>query len=423
MWPERLADRVVAAVERIAEAILIALDQLRAHKFRSVMTILGIVIGVATVVTMSAAIAGIRAEAMEGIEAAGPKNFMVVRYNFMGIQINGHSGPAWGRNPPVHPSEVHRLTELSHVRTAIVELQQTASVQGPAGSPVGGVTISGNSAGWDEFTTGSFVAGHNFLPTDVSASSPVVVLSGPLSRSLFGALDPIQRSVRINGIPFTVIGVFEPQASIFGEMATNYAVVPYTASLKHLRTWDGMLYALIVTADGSTQEQAMDQVIATMRVMRGLRPRDENNFAIIRQEEVLETFNNITGLFFIVMIALSSVALLVGGVGVIAIMMISVTERTREIGVRKALGARRGEILGQFLFEASTLTVAGAATGLALGAGAAWLVRTVTPIPATVQPAAVIAALVMAALAGVVFGLLPAVRASRMDPVEALRYE
>jgi putative ABC transport system permease protein len=184
-----------------------------------------------------------------------------------------------------------------------------------------------------------------------------------------------------------------------------------------------MLRALIVTADGSTQEQAMDQVVATMRGMRGLRPVDANDFAIIRQEEILDTFNRITAVFFIVMLGLSSVALLVGGVGVIAIMMISVTERTREIGVRKALGARRGEILWQFLFEASTLTVVGATVGMLLGGGAAWLVRSLTPIPATVQPGAVLAALAMAAIAGVVFGLVPAWRAARMDPVEALRYE
>jgi putative ABC transport system permease protein len=420
----RIVDWLRGGVDRLSESVFIALDQLRANKFRSAMTILGIVIGVATVVTMSAAIAGIRGEALEGIEAAGPKNFIVARFNFMEIQVHGPgSAPAWQRNPAVTPREVDRLADLSHVRAAIAEVYQTAAIQGPSGQPLEGVLVAGNSAGWDEFTLGTFVAGHNFTPPDVTASRPVVVLSEPLARALFGPLDPVARSVRIDGRPFTVIGVFQPRGNIFGEANQNYAVMPYTAALKHLGVGDGFLRALVVTADGSTQEEAMDQVIAAMRGMRGLRPAAPNDFVIIRQAEILDTFNRITGVFFIVMLGLSSVALLVGGVGVIAIMMISVTERTREIGVRKALGARRAEILWQFLFEASTLTVAGATAGMVLGALAAWLIRSLTPVPAVVQPGAVVAALIMAAIAGVIFGLLPAWRASRMDPVVALRYE
>jgi putative ABC transport system permease protein len=236
-------------------------------------------------------------------------------------------------------------------------------------------------------------------------------------------VDPVGRPVRIDGRSFTVIGVFDPRSNIFGEANRNFVVVPYSAALKHLKAPPDLLHALVVTADGSSQQQAIDQVIGAMRQMRGLRPGDPNDFEIIRQEQLLGTFNRITGVFFAVMVGLASVALMVGGVGVIAIMMISVTERTREIGVRKAIGARRSEILWQFLFEAATLTVAGAMVGMAIGASAAWLIRAATPIPAMVQPWAVVAALAMAAIAGILFGLVPALRASRMDPVEALRYE
>ena len=414
--------RLAGAVERIREAVFIALEQLRANKFRSAMTILGVVIGVATVMTMSAAIAGIRGQALEGIEAAGPKNFIVARYDFVSIQFSD-DGPSWRDNPKITPREAERFRDLPTVRTAVIELIHSGSVQAPgAGSPVN-VTIAGESDGWDEFTLGEFVAGHNFIRTDVTASRPVAVLTQGLADALFGSLDPVGRIVRIEGRPFTVIGVFKPRGNIFGDEANNMAVIPYTASLKHLKTWDGFLRALVVTDEHATQQQAMDQVIGALRGMRGLRPADENNFAIIKQEQILETFNRITGVFFIVMIGLSSVALLVGGVGVIAIMMISVTERTREIGVRKALGARRREILWQFLFEASTLTVVGAGVGMVIGAVAAWLIRTLSPIPAEVQPGAVAAALVMAAIAGIFFGLFPAWRASRLDPVVALRYE
>jgi putative ABC transport system permease protein len=413
--------RFVGAVERIREAVFIALEQLRANKFRSAMTILGIVIGVATVMTMTAAVAGIRGQAMEGIEAAGPKNFIVARYNFVEIQFSD-DGPSWQDYPKVTVQEAERLRELPHVREAIVDLDANVSAEGPTGAPVD-IQLSCNSAGWDEFSQGTFVAGHNFLTPDVTASRPVVVLSRPVAESLFGTLDPVGRWVRLNSKPFQVIGVFEVAANIFGEQANNFAVVPYTAALKHLKVWDGFITVLVVTADGSTQAQAMDQVVGAMRGMRGLRPADPNDFALVKQEQILDTFNKITGVFFIVMIGLSSVALMVGGVGVIAIMMISVTERTREIGVRKALGARRREILWQFLFEASTLTVVGAAAGMLLGVAAAWLIRTLSPIPAAVQPEAVVAALAMAAVAGVFFGLFPAWRASRLDPVDALRYE
>jgi putative ABC transport system permease protein len=170
-------------------------------------------------------------------------------------------------------------------------------------------------------------------------------------------------------------------------------------------------------------QEAQDQVVTALRTKRGLRPGQPDNFAIVTQDRVLDTFNKITAAFFVVMIALSSVGLMVGGVGVVAIMMISVTERTREIGVRKALGATRGEIMFQFLVEAATLTLVGCIVGMALGALIAWAVRTFTPIPATIPLLSVVAAVIVSTLTGVLFGLYPASKASRLDPVEALRYE
>jgi putative ABC transport system permease protein len=184
-----------------------------------------------------------------------------------------------------------------------------------------------------------------------------------------------------------------------------------------------MLGVFVVTATDFTQTEAMDQVITLLRTRRGLPPSEDNNFAVIRQDQMIETFNRFTAAFFAIMVGLSSVALMVGGVGVIAIMMIAVTERTREIGIRKAIGATRREILWQFLFESVTLTLIGSVIGMALGGGAAALVAALTPVPASVPLPAIVAALSMAAMAGIVFGLWPAMRASRLDPVEALRHE
>ncbi|MDZ7631694.1 MAG: FtsX-like permease family protein [Gemmatimonadaceae bacterium] len=175
--------------------------------------------------------------------------------------------------------------------------------------------------------------------------------------------------------------------------------------------------------DGVTRDQAIDDVTAALRGKRRLRPADDNNFAIITQDKILEVYDKVVGTFFIVMLSLSAVGLLVGGVGVIAIMMISVTERTREIGVRKALGATAGLILWQFLVEAATLTGIGGAIGLALGALVAFIVRSNFPIPAEIPLLSVVAAIGGSIITGVLFGIIPAFRAARLDPVVALRYE
>jgi putative ABC transport system permease protein len=175
--------------------------------------------------------------------------------------------------------------------------------------------------------------------------------------------------------------------------------------------------------DSVTVERAIDDVTIALRTSRGLRPADETNFDVVTQDKLLDTWNKITGMFFLVMIVLSGVGLMVGGVGVVAIMMISVTERTREIGVRKALGATKRAILWQFLVEASTVTLVGGAVGMVLGGLAAFIVAQTTPLPAAVPLWSVVTALVAAALTGILFGIYPAARAARLDPVEALRYE
>ena len=409
--------------DRTRESVLIALEQLRANKFRSGLTILGIVIGVGTVMIMSAIIAGIRGEVLAEIEAAGPTAFIVARYDFMEIRFEDEDGPPWGDNPKISSQEAIQISELPLVGAVDVDVDGSATVVGPGGAQLDGIHVSGNSETWSEFRVGSFVSGGNFRPSDVVTARPVAVLTQKLAEGLFGTLDPAGRTVRLNGKPFTVVGVYQPKPNLFGDQDSQFIYVPYTSSLRYLGAWDGGLQVMTVPAEGVSQQAAMDQVTGALRVMRGIRPADPNNFALVRQQQALDTFNRVTGVFFVVMLGLSSVALLVGGVGVIAIMMISVTERTREIGIRKALGARRNEILWQFLFEASTLTVAGAGAGLLLGAMAAWLVRAVTPIPAEIQMGAVVAALVMAAFAGIFFGLLPAWRASKLDPVVALRYE
>ncbi|MFW6079684.1 MAG: ABC transporter permease, partial [Gemmatimonadota bacterium] len=390
----------------LREGILLALDQIRVNRFRSALTILGIVVGVTTVMAMSALVVGIRSSVIDQIQAAGPRNFILARFDFDDAR-RADSGRNWWDNPRITPLEAGRIERLPGVRRAVVDFDLSGTFEVDR-DRVEGVQISADGHGWSEFTRGAFVAGRDFLESDVRASRPVVVISSALAETLFGALDPVGRTVRIDGSSFRIIGVFELEGNIFASIVRHIAIMPYTAALKHLNASEEFLSVLVVTDDEATQDQAMDQVVTLLRGSRGLRPGEPNDFAIIRQDQLLDTFNRLTGVFFIVMIALSSVGLLVGGVGVVAIMMIAVTERTREIGIRKAVGARRREILWQFLVESATLTLVGGAIGMAVGGALAFLVHALTPIPASVPLWAVFAALLMAALAGVGFGIWPA---------------
>ncbi len=410
--------------ESIREGANLALDQLRANRFRSGLTILGIVVGVATVMAMSALITGIRSTLFAEFEAAGPQNFFVARFDINEVRIFNpeNRGPPWGNNPPITVGEARAIEQLPSVATTIVGMDLNAEFT-YGRQRLQSVAIAGREDGWTAFTRGGIIAGHDMLEADVRSASKVVLLSRDLAETLFGPLDPVGRLIKINAIPFEVIGVFEMAENIFASLQKNIAIMPYTAAIKHLNAWDEMMGVFTVTAPGYTQQQAIDQVTTLLRARRGLGPADANNFAAIRQEQMVETFNRFTGVFFLVMLALSSVALLVGGVGVIAIMMIAVTERTREIGIRKAIGATRREILWQFLFEAVTLTLIGSVIGMVIGAGVAVTVDALTPVPAAVPFGAVVAALTMASIAGVAFGMWPAFKASRLDPVAALRYE
>lgn len=404
------------------EGVGIAIDALRSNKTRAALTILGIVIGVATVMAMAAVIGGIRTSVSEDIEAAGPTTFQVARFD--NTKLDFHSDrPPWEGTPEITPQEAKLLGGLPSVRSVTVAINGTADVRWGAKS-ASGVQMNGLSADWTPYVHGDFVAGRNYLPTDVERSAPVVVLSQPTAEALFGNHRAIGEQVRMDGARFEVIGVYKEKANIFAGLGgSNKAWLPNTSATKWLDMDQRWTQLLIVPTAGVSQEQAMDDVTAALRISRGLRPGEENNFALIRQEAVADLFNRLTGVFFLVMLVLSSIGLMVGGVGVVAIMMISVTERTREIGVRKALGATRREILWQFLIESMTVTTIGGMIGMLIGGGAALLLASLTPIPAAVPLWSVAAALAVSAISGIGFGLYPASKASHLDPVDALRYE
>lgn len=412
----------------LAEGIRVALASLRGNRVRAALTVLGVAIGVAVVVTMAALITGIRSSVLEGFEAAGPRNFIVTRFDMTDVRLVGDGGrPPWWNMPKITEDEALRIGRLTGVSEAVVDLDFTASMS-YRGQRVSDVQSSASSEGWPSYTVGTFDGGRNFLASEVRQARPVVVISRPLADELFGPLDPVGRRIRVSSDRatserFTVVGVFDLEEQIFAQAVPHIAVFPYTTALRRLEIWDGFLSVLVVPREDVSQQAVMDRVTGALRSMRGLGPGDGNNFAVIRSDQLVELFDQLTGVFFLVMIALSSVGLMVGGVGVVGIMMISVTERTAEIGIRKAVGATRREILLQFLLEAALLTLLGGALGLLAGAAAAGAASTYTPIPARIPLWSVFAALGMAGVTGILFGLLPAMRAARLDPVAALRHE
>jgi len=404
------------------EGVGIALDALRSNKVRAFLTTLGIVIGVATVMSMAAVITGFRAMVMDGIEAIGPNNFIASRFDPTALTFSGDGQDPTEGKPPLTFADAEMLEALPAVRTVATSIDANGEVR-MGSRAVSGVQIMGRSSDWVEYSKGDFLRGNNYLSVHDQRASNVAVLSPDLAEQLFPGTDPVGRSVRIKGREFRVAGVYKLKDNIFASAMKNWVVVPATTAIKELGANKEWMDFLVVTERGFTQERAMDDVTAALRSARGLRPAEENNFALIKQEAFKQMFDRLTGVFFIVMVVLSSIGLIVGGVGVVGIMMISVTERTREIGVRKALGAKASEILWQFLVESVTVTVIGGAIGLAVATALAGLITALTPVNATIPLWAIVASIMASGGAGIVFGLYPANKAARLDPVEALRHE
>jgi putative ABC transport system permease protein len=408
----------------LLEGVGIALESLRAHKARAALTILGVAIGVMVVMVIGAIISGFNKGVSDMLEQSGPKTFWVGRYFSAGVNISDGSDEMspWRHNPPVSLDDARAIARLASVAWVAVDEGGQADITF-GNKAQHSVRIDGRSAAWPNVAGGDISPGRSFTEVEDAAASQVVVINQKLDELLFDQMDPIGRRIHLGGLPYTVIGVFNPPPQLFGEQPSPEAIIPHGALVKYVRHWKGWMGLLVGPTAKATTPQAMEDVTEALRLQRRLRPGQDNNFAVVSQEKILEKLNSLTLIIRVVMLALSAVALMVGGVGVIAIMMISVTERTREIGVRKALGATRREIMWQFLVEAATLTLVGGIVGMIGGGLVALLLAVATPIPAHVPLASVLAALAAAAFTGVVFGLYPASKASRLDPVDALRYE
>ena len=413
------------------EGVGIALDALRSNKVRAGLTIMGVALGVFVVDAMSSIVRGINESFRRDVEAAGPTSFFVYRRPIGGFNVCDGTDETCPerRNPGITMDEVAAIERLPTVRAVTAHVGTGASFKyKDKVIPQAGMEVY--TPNWTEIDGGDIYPGRSFTYAENATGAKVVLVNDKLAEQLFGQSDPIDKTIMIDDVQFKVIGFYHYTASPMGTPTSAgggdspKAIVPFETARRHLNLWMRGNNLIVKPHTGVTTQEAVDDVIASLRAHRSLRARTPNNFDIVTQDRLWTIYNKLFGTFFVVGLALSSVGLLVGGIGVIAIMMISVTERTREIGVRKALGATKWTILWQFLVEAVTLTGIGASVGLALGILVAIGVRTAFPsIPASTSWGSVAAALGISAVTGVIFGMLPAIRAARLDPVVALRYE
>jgi putative ABC transport system permease protein len=403
------------------EGIGIALDALRANKVRSALTMLGVIIGVAVVMTMASLVEGVRSQIFAALESAGPSVFYLKR--IWPPKPPGALPAGLRARPLVSEEEAAAIAAQPGIRHAGLWLQtgQRLEADGVRTQIVG---VWGADDQYMEILGGTLLRGRFFTRAE-ERGSQVAVLEADAALRLFGEIDPIGRPVRIGGQPFRVIGLYGKPNNIFEPPGRELgAIVPFRAARRHFRIDESNeLVILVKAAEGMRVDVAQDVAVRTMRRLRKLRPAEPEDFALITQDQVTDIIGKLTGAFFLVMTSLSSVALLVGGIGVMAIMMVSVTARTSEIGLRKALGATRREILLQFLVEAATLTFIGGLLGVLAGLGAGEVLKRVLGFTADVPVWSAVVACAVSIGIGLVFGLVPANRASKLDPVEALRHE
>ncbi len=409
------------------EGIRLALLQIWAQKLKSVFALIGVVVGVTFLIVVVSIVQGMDEYIREDFSSQifGVNTVILRRNPSVNISFGGASERNRARRPRITLDDLDALREQLTVPSRIgVESGRNGQVDGERGKRVSNVDIRGVSADVFEIRNLEVENGRLFSPQEDQRGLPVVVLGASTAEALFESLDPVGRMVRIRGFPFRVIGVLEEQGSLLGFSQDNLAITPAGSPLRRFLMPDGYVEQIIVQAlDPDQVREAQLEMEGIMRVRHRLRPADSNDFALETAEQSLSIWESISSMLFIAFPMLVMISLVVGGIVIMNIMLVSVMERTREIGVRKALGARKLDIMTQVLIESGTLSGVGALIGIGIGLGVALIISSISFLPAAVPTAWISVGALGGIGVGVISGVYPAWRASKLDPVDALRYE
>jgi putative ABC transport system permease protein len=417
-----LRQSVVRAWAEATEGVRIALGALVGARLRSFLTTLGIVIGVMTVIAIVAIIQGLNASFETQMANLGANTLYVSKWKWFGTNDDWWE---YRNRQNVGTAELRAIEAEALSAVSVSPMaNQLGTLVTYLNHSVENVRTIGTSPTYLDTNGGNVFAGRFLSDPDVQLSRNSAVLGAEVAQRLFEGVRPediLGRHVLVNGVRFTVVGTMARRGRMLGMDMDVNVLVPYTTLLRDFGSKRSIIVA--VAAEAGKMAQLEDELTGILRRVRHVPPDKKDDFTLNRQDQMIRIYQQLTGALYGVAIGVGLITLVVGGIGIMNIMLVSVTERTREIGVRRALGARRRTILFQFLLESSVVAAVGGSVGTALGLGVAWIIQLVTPLAAAVTPSAVVLGVVFSAAVGLLFGSWPAWRAARLDPVEALRYE
>ena len=402
------------------EAASIALQAIWANKLRSFLTIIGNVVAVTSIIAVVSLVQGLNASVTDAIQSEfAADSFSVQR---RGMANTDDEMLRAQSNPRITMQDAEAIRRWSgNIGMVMAESGASAQVKYRS-QALDSVQVRGVTKEYLSLPSTSVERGRVITPGEFDSGRLVVIIGWGVADSIFGALDPVDKTVMLNGVHFRVVGVAPKKGSIFGNSQDEWTVIPLGAFQRIFGSRQS-LELTVRPSDPSLTQVAMDDTRVAMRVERRLGPKEQDNFGILSSETFINLYKSLTAGIFAILIGVVSLSLVVGGIVIMNIMLMVVTERTREIGLRKSLGARKRDILWQILTESITLSTFGGLCGTALGFFVAWVISQLTPLPSIVEPWSVVLGIGMTAFVGLFFGLYPAMRAAKLDPIEALRRE